>query len=70
MSPRERLQQMIADEQKTIDFFEETGTRQLHAEGFGPWEDVTEATIAESRRRIAIYEAIIARFHGTIDSGG
>lgn len=46
-------------EQKTLRFFSNTGTREFRAEGYDPAVDVTEQTITEAKRRIAMYEALI-----------
>ncbi|PZM07593.1 hypothetical protein [Rhizobium tubonense] len=61
MSLRERFIEMMGEEMKTLHFFSETGAKQLHAEGYDVAVDITEQTIAESKRRIAMYEALIAR---------
>ncbi|MDX0354301.1 hypothetical protein GOC51_03645 [Sinorhizobium meliloti] len=70
MTLRDQFVQMMQQEQKTLDFFEDTGTRHSIAEGFSQFVDVTDQTIAEAKRRIAMYQSLIAKIDGTSDSGG
>lgn len=64
MSLRERFVELMEQEQKTLHFFSTTGTREFQAEGYDPLIDVTEQTIAEAKRRIAMYEALIKKIDG------
>jgi hypothetical protein len=61
MSLRERFIEMMDQEKKTLHFFSDTGARQFHADGYDPAVDITEQTIAEAKRRIGMYLALIAR---------
>jgi|GEM_PF-4916974 len=61
MSLKDRFIELMEQEQKTLHFFATTGTREFRAEGYDPVMDITEQTIAEAKRRIAMYEALIKK---------
>ncbi len=59
VSLKDQFVELMDHEKKTLHFFSNSGSRHLRAEGYDPMVDLTEQTIAEAKRRIAMYEALI-----------
>lgn len=60
MNARDRLVRMIANEQAILALYERTLIRRNGGEPIRPEQE--EASVAEARRRISMYESLLANF--------